>query len=94
MNHLKLPAWQAFFQDKHGHVAVWQWPNIPLYGWLLFKLFAALIAQPQLKHGFTFLSMSFLFAWAYLEITSGLSYFRRLLGFVVFISIILGYFRA
>jgi|JI10StandDraft_1071094.scaffolds.fasta_scaffold5080671_1 hypothetical protein len=42
----------GFFKDKNGNVAIAQWPNIPIVGWLLFKLAAMLATSPQLESGF------------------------------------------
>lgn len=81
------------FKDKQGHIVIWQWPNVPLYGWLVFKLLSLAVHVATLKHGFDNLSMAFLFVWAYLEITSGVNYFRRALGLIVMIFLMVGYFQ-
>ena len=80
------------FKDKNGHVVLWQWPNVPLYGWLMFKIVSMPIHNPSLKHGFDSFSMAFLFTWAYLEFTTGVNYFRRALGLIVGAALIIGYF--
>ena len=84
---------ESFFRDSKGNIAIWQCPNIPLTGWLVFKLLSALIESDAISKGCASLSTAFLFTWAYLEITSGISYFRRLLGAVVTIAIVVGFFR-
>ena len=83
----------GFFKDKNGQFVIWQSPNIPIYGWIAFKLLSMLVASGYLKTGFENLSSAALFTWAYLEVYSGMSYFRRLLGVVVLVSIVIGYFR-
>lgn len=83
----------SFFKDKHGHIVLWQWPNLPIYGWIIFKLLALVVASGQLKTGCEELSVAFLFVWAFLEITQGVNYFRKLLGLVVLLGIIASYFR-
>lgn len=82
-----------FFKDKDGHIVIWQWPNVPLWGWIIFKLLSFSIDQEQLRVGFAKLSAASLFVWAYLEITKGDSYFRRFIGGIVMLGIIAGYFR-
>lgn len=82
-----------FFRDDQGKITIWQWPNIPLYGWLVFKVLSILLDKSQLQVGFDGISKAFLFTWAYLEITQGVNYFRRLLGLFVMIALILGYFK-
>lgn len=83
---------QKFFKDADGHWAIWQWPNIPLYGWIACELLSFVIKQQHLHTGLARLSTAFLFTWAYLEITRGVNYFRRLLGAIVMIGLIVSYF--
>ena len=82
-----------FFKDERGHAVIWQWPKIPLSGWIIFKVLALLFSQGRLKSGFEHLSTAFLFAWAFLEITDGVNYFRKSLGLIVMAIIVLGFFR-
>jgi hypothetical protein len=85
--------WDKFWKDEQGNVAVWQWPNIPLAGWFVFMLLSKLFSAGAPKNGFHFLSVAFLFTWSYLEIRSGASYFRRLLGLVIFLMIVHSHFK-
>ncbi len=87
------PQKERFFKDIHGHIVLWQWPNIPLYGWVVFKVVSMLEPAGNLKVGAEQLSAAFLFTWAFLEITKGVNYFRRLLGLVVMSALILGFFK-
>jgi len=82
---------ERFFRDTNGNLAIWQWPNLPLIGWILFKLLSLVINSSNIRIWSENLSMAFLFTWAYLEITSGSSYFRRALGMLVMIMLIIGY---
>ena len=86
VNSFKL---QRFFKDKDGHVVIAQLPNLPLGGWIVFKLLSLLTAQNHLKKGLAQVSLVFLFTWAYLEITEGVNYFRRLLGLSIMLVIII-----
>ncbi|MDB5170140.1 MAG: hypothetical protein JWN82_536 [Candidatus Saccharibacteria bacterium] len=86
----KLPV----FKDANGRIAIWQRPNIPLIGWILFKAISLLTDDQHLKHGSASISTAFLFVWAYLEITKGINYFRRVAGFVVLCVIVSGFFRS
>lgn len=84
---------KSFFKNSNGQVVLWQPPNLPLYGWIIFKVLALLLASGHLKSGFEQLSMVSLFVWGYLELTSGVSYFRRVLGLIVLVSITVGWFK-
>ena len=75
-----------FFKDSKGHVAVWQRPNLLLITWIV-----ATVLQKVFSHGtsyklFAAIAYGSIFAWAWLEIFKGASYFRRLLGLVVLIA--------
>jgi len=83
----------GFFRDNHGRVAIWQWPNVPLFGWILFKIIALVAGEGHLAAGSAHLGTAFLFTWAYLEATTGAVYFRRALGCVVMAAIVINFFR-
>ncbi|CAM3725706.1 hypothetical protein SMNI109538_09260 [Smaragdicoccus niigatensis] len=71
---------------------LWQWPNMPVLCWALFKV-AALVSAGHLQSAFSSLSTAFLFVWAYLELAQGVNYFRRTLGAVVLVAIVISFFR-
>ena len=73
-----------FFKDRHGHIAVWQTPNLPILGWAVFLL-ASKFVEGQAHTILSYISTVFLLVWACLEIISGASYFRRLLGAAILI---------
>ena len=81
-----------FIRDRHGKVAVWQTPNVPLVGWLSCLVIVHLVPSGSFKSGISSLGTAFLFTWAYMEITGGASYFRRVLGSVVLVSVLVGFF--
>jgi hypothetical protein len=82
-----------FIKDKHGHIVLWQTPNVLLYSWIVLKVVTWLLSTSHLKSGLGQLSTAILFAWAYLEATKGVNYFRKLLGAVVLGMIVIGFFR-
>ena len=72
-----------FFKDSDGQIVIWQRPNVPLIGWLLFAIASFLIKISPWQNFLAYLSFGFIFTWAWLEITKGKSYFRRALGVLV-----------
>ena len=82
-----------FIRDKNGVVVLWQFPNVPLIGWFVCLVVGYLIPSGIFKNGFGHLSGAFIFAWAYLEITQGTTYLRRLLGVAIVLIILAGFFR-
>lgn len=82
-----------FVKDKNGHVVIGQLPNLPIVGWFTCMLLAYLLNAGHLRTLLEFISMAFLFTWAYLEIFQGVNYFRRLLGLLALLFIIISVFR-
>lgn len=72
----------SFFKNKQGEYVIAQYPNWPLWLWIvLFSLRFIPLSSLQV---FSYWSSSIvLLYWAYLEIVSGESLFRRFLGIVV-----------
>ena len=83
-----------FFKDDEGRIVLWQSPSIPLYGWIVFQVLAQLLSKGHLKNGCEQLSMALLYTWAYLEVMQGVNYFRRLLGLIVLVALVISYFMS
>jgi hypothetical protein len=81
-----------FFQDKSGKVVVGQAPNLSISCWIVLKIVMLFLPGGHTKTGFGHLADAVLFVWAYLELFDGVNYFRRVLGFVVMVSIVVGIF--
>lgn len=82
---------KKFFTNKQGKYAVVQWPNPPLYLWLISTAIAH-FSEGKLHDGFSSLATAAIFTWAYLEITAGESQFRKVLGIIVLASATYGFF--
>lgn len=87
MRNLEVYQFMDFFKDKQGKIVIFQTPNPPLLGWLIFTIlnFLWYADHPKIHYLFDMLSFGFIFTWAWLEITDGANYFRRTLGLVVLI---------
>ncbi len=75
------------FTDDTGKVVVWQPPNVPIVGWALFSVLAQVLPAGRSKLAAEYLGSGLLFTWAFLEITQGASYFRRILGAVILVVV-------
>ncbi|HEY4964679.1 MAG TPA: hypothetical protein VIH90_08385 [Candidatus Saccharimonadales bacterium] len=84
---------QGVFKDKEGHIVIIQSPNLALSCWILIELITHLLHQGHIKNSLQDIGTAFLFTWAFLEITKGSNYFRRFLGFAVFVTIIVSFFK-
>ncbi|HSW91357.1 MAG TPA: hypothetical protein VLG09_01785 [Candidatus Saccharimonadales bacterium] len=82
-----------FISGKDGRVHIIQWPNFPIIGWFLSMVVATVLGSGPAKVGFSNLSLAFLAIWSYLEVTQGLSYFRRALGVIVGMLTVCSLFR-
>lgn len=91
-----MDYFKNFFKDKQGRIVLVQTPNSPLIGWFIFTILNLLWSNtyPKTHYLFIMLSFGFIFTWAWLEITSGVNYFRRVLGVLVLLVVIWFYLEA
>lgn len=80
---------QTFFRDPNGHITLWQYPNIALWGWIITIAINHFAKNEKLAA----IGTAFLLAWAIMELVSGVNYFRRLLGLLVIVVVVLPWFR-
>lgn len=81
-----------FFKDKDGKWAIIAFPNVLLAAWIAIIIITKFIPKNNLHISLSLLGSAVLFAWAYLELTEGTSYFRRVLGAVILLVVIIGFF--
>ena len=84
--------WDKFWRDRRGDVVIYQTPNRYLISWALLAT-ASLFTNGTLANVRWYLSLVVLAVWAVLEIWQGANYFRRCLGAVVIMLIVLMLFR-
>lgn len=84
--------WDKFWKDKHGEVVVYQHPNIWLSVWVLLALVSLFVSE-NLADVLWHISLGVLAIWALLEIFKGVNYFRRTMGAVVLLLVVLAAFR-
>ena len=83
----------TIFKDKHGNVVIWQWPNLALIGWITFSLLALIFNKGRINTGLGAIATSFIFTWSYLELTKGTNYFRRSIGLIVMVLVVVNFFH-
>jgi len=93
MAHKKATLFDRIFKDRDGKLVIWQSPNILLWGWILFSILGITFKHGAGHTSLNHLATASLFVWAYLEIRSGASIFRQILGGVVMTGIVYGFFR-
>ena len=82
-------ALSRFFRDRDGHLVVWQWPNLPLWLWIGATALRLLLHPTGgFRTALDVVGTAALVIWSVLEIASGASPFRRVLGAVVLLGIV------
>ena len=76
------------FRDSQGQIVIAQMPNLPIIVWLTATLLNLIPTNSNIHTGLDAIAFGSLFTWAWLEISQGVNYFRRLLGFVVLLGAI------
>jgi hypothetical protein len=82
-------AWQKFIRDKNGTPVLWQPPNVPIILWAALGITARFVQHAPWHALLSVTSTMSLIVWALLEIGQGASYFRRTLGSLVLVYIVL-----
>jgi hypothetical protein len=77
------------FRDGTGEIVIGQPPNLPILIWVSATLLKLVFKTGQVNIALDLLAFSSLLYWSFLEITQGVNYFRRDLGVVVLIAIII-----
>ena len=80
---------QKFWEDNHGKVVVWQSPNIWLWTWFITMVLNWFLSYARAVQVIGFVSLAALIFWAILELARGVNYFRRLLGLMVLLLLII-----
>jgi len=75
------------FRDNTSEVVVAQAPNIPILVWIAATLLKLVFKTGQVNIALDVLAFGSLLYWSFLEITQGATYFRRDLGVVVLITL-------
>jgi hypothetical protein len=75
------------YRDKNGKVVIGQKPNLPILIWIS-TIFIIFFTEGRLYTLIDLVGFGALFTWAWLELFDGVNYFRRVLGFIVLISLI------
>ncbi|HVT75673.1 MAG TPA: hypothetical protein VHD87_01485 [Acidimicrobiales bacterium] len=85
-------ALRWLFEDRttrDGHLVVWQWPNIPLWTWIVAAVLGHFLSGGvgTVVHVIGAVGLA---VWAVMEIGWGVNPFRRMLGGVVLAATVVG----
>jgi len=76
------------FRDDEGKIVLGQPPNLPIIVWIVATLLKMIFATGQINTGLELIAFGALFTWAWEELFQGVNYFRRALGLIVLIGLI------
>ena len=78
---------KIWFKNKQGQWAIAQRPNVIIIFWALAEL-ASMFLKGKPHHAASLIAFGALFTWAWLEAFQGVNYFRRLLGGIVLLMLL------
>jgi len=76
------------FRDDEGNIVIAQMPNLPLIVWIVTSLLTLVFTSGKINTLLDLVAYGSLFTWAWLELFQGVNYFRRALGLVVLVGLI------
>jgi hypothetical protein len=82
-----------FFRDRNGEIVIGQSPNIPILVWFAASLLQLAYKTGRINLGLDILATGSLFVWAILELFQGVNYFRRSLGAIVLVWLLISKFQ-
>ena len=82
----------GFFRDKNGKIVIIQPPNLPLYIWSITSVTKLFFPTGSINSALDLIATIALFIWSVAELFQGDSYFRRTLGAIVLLGIIISRF--
>ena len=77
------------FRDEEGKIVLVQIPNLPIIIGIITSLLKMVFTTGKLHIGLDIIAFGTLFTWAWEELFQGVNYFRRALGAVALLGLIL-----
>ena len=77
------------FRDSEGNIVIAQIPNLPLLVGLAVTIVQFILPNGKFQAGVDLIAFGALFTWAWQELFEGVNYFRRALGLIALIGIVI-----
>jgi hypothetical protein len=87
------PVLDKLFKDSSGKIVIAQMPNLPIIIWAVLSLLKIVYKTGRINIGLDILASVSLSVWAVQELFQGVNYFRRGLGAIVLIGLIISKIR-
>lgn len=81
-------AFDRVFRDDEGNIVIAQPPNLPIIVGVSASLLAPVVPPGQVNIALNLIGFGALFTWAWLELFDGVNYFRRALGLVALVGLL------
>ncbi len=78
-----------FFRDSEGNIVIAQPPNPPLIAGIVATLLKVIITTGNIHIASEAIAFGSLFTWGWLELFDGVNYFRRTLGLLALIALVI-----
>lgn len=91
--HTHQDWWDRTWKDRDGNVVIYRRPNALLIAWVILTLGSLFAPHGIAENTLWWASLAVLTAWSLLEIFKGVNYFRRGLGVLILILIVLAAFE-
>ena len=77
------------FRDREGEIVLAQMPNLPIIVWVVASLLKLFFTTGKISIGLEAIAFGSLFTWAWEELFQGINYFRRALGLIILVTLLL-----
>lgn len=76
------------FRDSEGNIVIAQMPNLPILVGLTASFLQFVLPSGNIQTTFSLIAYGALFTWAWQELFAGVNYFRRSLGLISLVGLI------
>ena len=88
---MEKSLFDRIFRDSEGNIVIAQPPNLPLVVGVIATILKLIFTTGNIHTGLEVIAFGSLFTWAWQELFEGVNYFRRGLGLLGLISLVLYY---
>jgi len=81
--------WDKIWKDATDSVVIVQMPNVWIILWVIFDAISLFVSSARVAEVTSWIASASLAVWALLEIFKGANYFRRALGIVILVFVIM-----
>ena len=76
------------FRDREGNIVLAQPPNLLIIVWVVANLLKLILTTGRISIALDLIIFGSLFTWAWEELFQGVNYFRRALGLIVLVGLV------